>query len=332
MKVKYLNPRYDTIFKMLLESDEFATELISIIIGREIVELKAEPQEKTAFKIDILKVVVYRKDYRAKIKTTDKDGKEIIETVKIEMQKSSISPHIDRFREYIGAEYAKPDKVSVDEKTGHETKTYLPIISLFFIEKTFNKDLPAVLGVDKNYFNVLKNKKKYTGKPDKYVELLTHEAYFIQLDRLPPHLKEKYKILKLFMGKTIENEDVYMEIEIDEATYQNSILGRALFKLANKIGDKKTILQIKAERKMIQTVNDNYYKQRTIIEQQLEIQQKDKALEQKDQALEQKDQALEQKDQALISSAKAMLKSGMSVEQVQEITKLSLELLKKLQN
>ncbi len=95
-------------------------------------------------------------------------------------------------------------------------------------------------------------------------------------------------------------------------------MGRALFKLANKIGDKKTILQIKAERKMIQTVNDNYYKQRTIIEQQLEIQQKN--------------QALEQKDQALISSAKAMLKSGMSIEQVQEITKFPLELLKKLQN
>ena len=71
-----------------------------------------------------------------------------------------------------------------------------------------------------------------------------------------------------------------MEIEIAESTYQNSIIGRALFKLANKIGDKKTILQVKAERKMIQTVNDNYYKQQTIIEQQLEIQQKDQELEQ----------------------------------------------------
>ncbi len=53
------------------------------------------------------------------------------------------------------------------------------------------------------------------------------------------------------------------------------------------------------------------------------LEQKDQALEQKDQALEQKDQALEQKDQALIESAKTMLKSGIDIERVAEITKLS---------
>ena len=208
MIVRYLNPRYDTIFKMLLENDEFAQELISIIIGREIIELQAEPQEKTAFNIDILKVVVYRKDYRATIKTFDKSGKEKIEIVKIEMQKSSISPHIDRFREYIGAEYAKADTITVDEKTGKETKTFLPIISLFFIERTFNQKLPPVLGVDKNYFDVLNDRKKYTGEPDKYVELLTHEAYFIQLNKLPEDIKEKYKLFEIFMGRTTKNEGI----------------------------------------------------------------------------------------------------------------------------
>ena len=200
MRVKYLNPRYDTTFKMLLENEEFARELISIIIGRKIIELHSEPQVKTEFIIDILKLVVYRKDYLAKIKTIDNNGKEKIETVKIEMQKSSISPHIDRFREYIGVEYSKPDKIIVDKNTGDEIKTYLPIISLFFVEKTFNKDLPAVLGIDKNYFNVLTGE-KYNGEPDKYVELLTHEAYFIQLNRLPKELWVKLFVIKSFIWK-----------------------------------------------------------------------------------------------------------------------------------
>ena len=308
MKVKYLNPRYDTTFKMLLESDEFAKELISIIIGREIIELQAEPQVKTEFLIDILKLVVYRKDYRAKIKTTDKNGNEKIETVKIEMQKSSISPHIDRFREYIGTEYAKLDKVLIDKKTGDKTKTYLPIISIFFIEKTFNKKIPAVLGVNKNYFNVLTGE-KYSGEPDKYVELLTHEAYFIQLDRLPKELKEKYKLLELFMGEIVGETDLYMEIEIDEKTYLNSIVGRALFSLANKIGDRQTILNVKAERKMIQTVNSNFHQKRRIVEQQIEIQQNE--------------QTIEQKNQRIISSAKFMKKLGASIDEIQKETGLT---------
>ena len=341
MIIRYLNPRYDTIFKMLLENNEFAQELISVIIGREIVELIAEPQEKSAFKIDILKVVVYRKDYRAKIKTTDKNGKELIETVRIEMQKSSISPHIDRFREYIGAEYAKPDKVEVD-KGGNETKTYLPIISLFFIERTFNKSLPAVLGVGKKYFDVLDNRKEYTGKPDKYVELLTHEAYFIQLNKLPEHFKEKHKVLELFMGKIIDNEEIFMEIEIDKAVYMNSIIGRALFELAGKIGDKHTVEQVKIERKMIQTVNSNYYQKELILKQRLEIlknkqaiqqskqelQQNKQELQQNKQELQQSKQEIQQKDQALINSVKAMLKTGMSLEEIQAITQLPLEMIK----
>ena len=324
MRIKYLNPRYDTTFKMLLENDEFARELISIIIGREIIELQAAPQVKTEFLIDILKLVVYRKDYRAKIQTTDAKGNKKIETVKIEMQKSSISPHIDRFREYIGTEYAKPDTIKIDKETGDQIKTYLPIISIFFIEKTFNKYLPAVLGIGKNYFNVLTGR-KYTGKPDKYVELLTHEAYFIQLDKLPKELKEKFKILELFMGEIVGDTDLYMEIEIDKKTYLNSIMGRALFSLANKISDKQTILNVKAERKMIQTVNSNYYQKRKILEQQIRIEQNEQKIEQNEQKIEQK---MKQDEQTIIDLAKILKENGIAIELIQEKTGLTKQQIK----
>lgn len=257
MLIRYLNPRYDTTFKMLLESEEFAKELISVIIGRKIVELIPEPQENTQFLIDILNLVIYRKDYRAKIKTIDKNGEEKIEMIKIEMQKSSIAPHIERFREYIGSEYAKPYKTVINKKNGKVRRFYLPIVPLFFVERTFNQNLPAVLGVDKNYFNVLDDKKKYTGSPDKYIELLTHEAYFVQLNKLPPELKKKFEILRLFMGEITDtdNEEI-MQIEIDKENYNNSILGRALTKLAEKVGDKQTILQMREERKFEQTYQE----------------------------------------------------------------------------
>ncbi len=81
-----------------------------------------------------------------------------------------------------------------------------------------------------------------------------------------------------------------------------------------KIAEGKRVMRLKDREEIEQKVKKTFAKQ---------IEQKDQALEQKDQALEQKDQALEQKDQTIMNSAKAMLKSGMSVKQVREITKLS---------
>ncbi len=338
MLVKYLNPRYDIIFKMLLENKEFAKELISIIIGREVIELIPEPQEKTLFFVKLLNLVIYRKDFRARIKTINQQGSETIEMVKIEMQKSSIAPHIDRFREYIGSEYATPYKTVVDPKSGKTRKFYLPIIPIFFVEKTFNQLLPAVLGVDKNYFDVLNNRKKYTGKPDKYVELLTHEAYFVQLNRLPSHLKGKFEILRLFMGEIVKGEEeTIMQIEVKKETYFNSIFGRALFELANKIGDSETVLQMREERKFLQTYQDNF-NQLEIIEQnkqkleqnKQELEQKDQQIEKKDQQIEKKDQQIEHKDQlikqnkkTLLESVKLMTKLGATPEQIQDSTGLT---------
>ena len=315
MKVKYLNPRYDTTFKMLLESDEFAKELISKIIGREVVELVAEPQENLSFKIEILELVIYRKDYRAKIRTKDELGNEIFETVKIEMQKSAISPNIDRFREYTGAEYAKPDKIETT-KTGKEIKSYLPIITIYFIEKTFNDLLPPVLRIGKNYFDVL-NQKQYTGKPDKYVEVLTHEAYFIQLEKLPHSLQKEYEILQLFIGSIVDGQDgIIMEIEINEKKYKNSILGRALFKLANKIGDRITILQMNEERRIEQTINDNYYQQKVIAGQNMII-------EHNKQEIKHNKQELKQKDKKILELAKMLKENNVPLDKIQEKTELT---------
>ncbi len=318
MLVKYLNPRYDTTFKMLLESEEFAKELISIIIGREVVELIPEPQEKTLFFVKLLNLVIYRKDFRAKIKVTDLQGNTTIEMVKIEMQKSSIAPHIERFREYIGAEYATPYKTIVNKDSGKKRNYYLPIIPIFFVEKVFNKSLPAVLGVDKNYFDVLNDREKYTGKPDKYVEQLTHEAYFVQLNKLPKHLKEKFKVLKLFMGEIVDGEEeTIMQIEVNKDTYLNSIFGRALFELANKIGDSQTILQMREERNFLQTYQDNLN--------QLEI------IEQNKLQINEKNQQLEQKNQQLLDSIKLMRQLGASAEQIQKSTGLTKQEIENLQ-
>ena len=42
------NPIYDSVFKYLLEDIDIAKELLSTIIGAEIVSLSVKPQETTA--------------------------------------------------------------------------------------------------------------------------------------------------------------------------------------------------------------------------------------------------------------------------------------------
>jgi hypothetical protein len=329
MEIKYLNPCFDVPFKHLLANDVFARGLISIIIGREVVELTSKPQEKTSVEIAPMKLIIYRKDYRAKIKTI-KNGEEIIETVKIEMQKSKIAPHIDRFREYTGAEYSTPDEIIKTKKKNGKEKTdkiYYPIITIYFIEKTFNPSLPSVLKIGKEYKDVLHNK-PYKGEKDEIVELLTHEAYFIQLEKLPSHLQEKYEVLQIFRGETSEDE-IIMTIETDKNIYtEKTLFGLALFILASVAGDRKMRNEMDEQRKFEQTYQDNLDKDIIIEQQDNELKQNQQQLEQNKEQLEQNKEQLEQKEKALINSAIMMKQAGIPTKQIIEtlgLTKQDIE-------
>ena len=317
MEIKYLNPLFDVPFKHLLENEVFARGLISTIIGKEVVELVSKPQEKTSLEILPMKLIIYRKDYRAKIKTL-KNGKEVIETVKIEMQKSRIAPHIDRFREYTGAEYSTPDEIiRTKNRRGEEKirKVFYPIITIYFIEKIFNDALPAILNIGKQYFDVLKGK-PYEGEKDEIVELLTHEAYFLQIEKLPPHLKKEYEVLKIFRGKTSEDE-ILMSLETDKNIYTDkTLLGMALFMLASVSGNRKMRNQMEEQRKFEQTYQDNLDKDE-FIERQAE------QLKQKSRALEQKKQELKENKQAFVNTAKLMKEAGIPMELIEKSTKLT---------
>ena len=263
MKIRYLNPRYDAPFKYLLENNEFAKGLVSTIIGKEVLQLTPEPQEQVGIDAEPLKLVIYRKDFRAVIKTIE-NGKEKLETVKIEMQKSYISPHIDRFREYTGAEYSTPYKIEKQTRPGKDGKVieytkkhYLPIITIYFIEEVFNAQLPAVLKVGKDYYDVLGHK-QYKGVKDKFVEILTHEAYFIQIKKLPKDLREDYEVLKIFRGDFVDKNELLMEIELDIDIYKGkSLLAIALFMLSSIAGDRKMQRKMREERKFEQTYLEN---------------------------------------------------------------------------
>ena len=182
-------PMYDAVFKYLMEDMRIAKGLISRIIEEEIIELTHAPQEETQMKLklDMESIGVNHQDYVAIIKTSSGE----LEKIAIEVQKSSIQPKIESFRNYLSEKYRKYTTINGKE-------IYLPIRTIYIIEKTFNKNLPSVLKVDRNYINVL-TQKKYEGAKDKFVELMTHDAYFIQTRLLPPNLENEItRVLSFF--------------------------------------------------------------------------------------------------------------------------------------
>ncbi|TAE01865.1 MAG: hypothetical protein EAZ97_02950, partial [Bacteroidetes bacterium] len=208
--MRILNPIYDTVFKYLMEDLEIAKNLISRIIGKKVVELSPAPQEQTATLIrpKFIQVELQRLDYVAIIKTLDKNKNPVFEKVLIEVQKSPFTPEIGRFRKYLAEKYKN---ISVLQTENGEEQAYLPIKTIYMIEKAFNQSLPSILKSNNQYIDVLR-KKEYKGTKDEFVALLTHEAYFIQLEILPYDIKNSVlRLLNMFTTRFREKDERFVD-------------------------------------------------------------------------------------------------------------------------
>ena len=116
------NPIYDAVFKFFMDDNHIAKRLISNIIGIEVVELSAMPQEISA-KSEKNALSIFRLDYTALVQDQDGKRKRII----IEMQKSEHWIDIQRFRRYLGETYKKIDV------RGEKDEEILPIICIYFL-------------------------------------------------------------------------------------------------------------------------------------------------------------------------------------------------------
>jgi hypothetical protein len=130
------------------------------------------PDELRAFSL-------YRLDFRALIR--ERDGN--LQTVLIELQKSKQSTDVIRFRNYLAANYhVKKNENHVQEPVAGYGQFY-PIVTIYLLGYQL-KDLPYMaVKVDRDVVN-LSNSQKIKTKSS-FIEYLTHQAYIIQLTRLP---------------------------------------------------------------------------------------------------------------------------------------------------
>ena len=183
------NPIYDVVFKYLLEDADIARDLLSTILGEEVVHLEFKPQETSTESSEGIKIL--RLDFKAIIKK--KDG--TLFKVLIELQKSKQVFDVMRFRRYLGDNYRKEDQMI--EKDGLAVFRPLPIITIYFLGFLLNNVPSGVIKVKRDYVDVVTE--EILGVKDDFVKLLTHDSYMIQVGRLPKESRGKLdRVMQIF--------------------------------------------------------------------------------------------------------------------------------------
>ncbi len=224
--MKIANPLYDVVFKYLMEDNEIAKCLLSLILDKKIVGLKLQPQETPHVTVDGLKMS--KLDFKATIR--EALGKP--ENVLIEVQKVSADEEEERFRLYLGLNYI--EKVPFLSKKGETKFTSYPITTIYFLGFRLKHVKVPILKVARGYYNAVTNE-KLTVKED-FVEKLSHDMYAIQIPRLKMAAQtELEKVLDIFNAekyKTSDSRILEYTGDISDPNVERIVkhLGRAIIK------------------------------------------------------------------------------------------------------
>lgn len=219
--MKIINPLYDKAFKYLMENTKFAKKVLSVILDTEVLEVTLGHQE-TIFPDDRHQLTLFRLDFKAVIKDEDGNNK----TVLIELQKSKYSTDIQRFRNYLGANYmAKKHKRNAAREPKVEYQTAWPIITIYILGYNLD-DLPYMaVSVNREVINSV-SKEKIKVKSF-FIEHLTHQSHIIQVRRLPEHRRTRLENFMVLFNQAWCTDDGYI-IDLQETPKEFTDIARYL--------------------------------------------------------------------------------------------------------
>jgi len=303
------NPIYDLTFKMIMENQNAAKNLISTILGCEILSMTQTNVERNFEDVETRMIRVQRMDYSAEIVTQDEEPKKVL----IEVQKSSDRGDLMRFRRYLGVEYVKTD---------------LPLITIYILG--FDIDIEAPIAMTPPYcLNMLTNEIIYT--TEEYYKLLHHTAYFIQTKRIEDRHKTLLdNLLSIFrQGNFIDDTTRTLKyLNISEVDPKLKDIIDILTYIA---ADPELKDKLKAEQESAQFFEDSRepYK-RQIMEKEKALEETTKALEDTTKALEESKKAQEDTTKALASTVRLLHKNGTQLPEIAIATGLTIADIEKL--
>jgi hypothetical protein len=201
------NPIYDVVFKYLLDDEKVARLVLSALLGKEVLKLQFRPTEvqHEAPSPDGTQLLVLRMDFAATVRLEDGGHKLVL----IEIQKARSASDVQRFRRYLGSNYARPENVYLDPDGKQQA---LPIVTIYFLGQGLDcVDVP-VLKVNRHYLDAATGDEVRITDP--FVEALTHDSIVVQINRLKDRRRtELERLLEIFdQGRASRSDPHLLDI------------------------------------------------------------------------------------------------------------------------
>jgi hypothetical protein len=228
------NPIYDAVFKFLMEDKKAAALIIGAITGFEIEDIELRPTEVALDAKGERQWTVYRLDLLAHVKTP-----EGAKAVLIEVQKAKFHTDIERFRRYLGTQYASAENYEQGSagSGGVCHRRAMPLFTIYILGHRLehNGDVP-VIRVNRVYTD------NATGtnltERDKFIESLTHDCAIIQVPALAGRRRDRLeRMLAVFDQALIKPDNRHLlDVADTECPDESQVLIR---RLARAVADKE---------------------------------------------------------------------------------------------
>ncbi len=293
--MQILNPLYDSAFKYLMEDNNIAKIILSIILDADVVSLQAKPQETS------VNNGLMRFDYKAVVQYATGEYK----TILIEVQKYNSPNPIRRFRKYLGLNYTLTETILTEDG---EKEDALPLVAVYILGFDLSEFDCRIVRVDNRFYDVVGE--KILNVKSNFVEKLNHTSYILIAKNKNVTFKNTLveQLLELFIQK-MQGEESNFIIEISEQNFNEKLIP-VIERLKRATLDEDLLRKVELEQDYIDTeISKN---------QQLK------------EAIAKLEEERRQKEETKINFAKKMLEYGEPISAIIEATGLDEEAIKKL--
>ena len=299
MIIHVANPIYDSVFKYIMEDERIAKTILSALLKKEVVHVTVRPHEYCNTTRDTLSM--FRIDFAATVR--EKEGNEIKDRiVLIELQKTWLNTETLRFRQYLGAQYNNKNNIREADEKGFA----YPMVAVYLLGHKVGNIKEPIVYVNHDVFDYNGNVVA-EGNTEPFVESLTHNSIIVQIPRLQGNVNNRLeKVLSVFDQTNVEG-DTQQVLKIDEDKYADD---NDMMYVLHKL----TAAAANSEMRQDMNVEDEFYKA---------IEDRDTAIMQRDKILKEQSEQLSQQSEQLKNMAKALSASGLSNEQISQMTGMS---------
>ena len=299
MIIHVANPIYDSVFKYIMEDERIAKTILSALLKKEVVHVTVRPHEYSNTTRDTLSM--FRIDFAATVR--EKEGNEIKDRiVLIELQKTWLNTETLRFRQYLGAQYNNKNNIREADEKGFA----YPMVAVYLLGHKVGNIKEPIVYVNHDVFDYNGNVVA-EGNTEPFVESLTHNSIIVQIPRLQGNVNNRLeKVLSVFDQTNVEG-DTQQVLKIDEDKYADD---NDMMYVLHKL----TAAAANSEMRQDMNVEDEFYKA---------IEDRDTAIMQRDKILKEQSEQLSQQSEQLKNMAKALSASGLSNDQISQMTGMS---------